>query len=113
MTRPSGVFDPGLQLERTALAWNRTALALLVGAVASARLTLHGWGPASLLLAGLGTVAAGGVALWARRRYRQSHHRLLTTGRLGGAGPAIAVMTLLGFTVAVLAAVFVVDAAAS
>ncbi|OAH15708.1 DUF202 domain-containing protein [Streptomyces jeddahensis] len=47
MTGPAGARDPGLQPERTRLAWRRTTLACTVAAVLAARTTLHG-GPTAL-----------------------------------------------------------------
>ncbi|MER5178015.1 DUF202 domain-containing protein [Streptomyces sp. NPDC002896] len=49
MTGPAGARDrdPGLQPERTRLAWRRTTLACTVAAVLAARTTLHG-GPTTV-----------------------------------------------------------------
>lgn len=61
----------GLADERTALAWQRTALAVVAGAAVMARLTFDSVGPLALVL--LGT--ALGLALWlvleASTRYRR------------------------------------------
>ncbi len=57
----------GLQTERTALAWTRTAAVALVTGVLLARLGVHTGGPALFA----GAAAAGGLALlafWRRRR---------------------------------------------
>lgn len=69
MTAPR---DPGLQPERTELAWRRTLLALAVGALISVRLlpaVLGDW----TIAVGLGGVLAAGI-LWvlARRRSRSA-----------------------------------------
>jgi putative membrane protein len=63
-------LDPGLQPERTELAWRRTLLSLAVGALVSVRLlppVLGDW----TILTGLGGVAVAGL-LWllAHRRHR-------------------------------------------
>jgi hypothetical protein len=75
------LFDPGLQPERTALAWRRTALALAVGALLALRIlppVLGTWslpaGFAGIALAGIMWVAAG-------RRARQTRTALLSSTR--------------------------------
>lgn len=71
--RPDQVFDPGLQHERTALAWERTAIASMVAGVLLARYaatSVH-FVIASL---GIGWVIVGAVVLlWSGRHYDELH----------------------------------------
>lgn len=71
--RPEQVFDPAVQHERTALAWERTALASIVAGalfVAHARTGTV----AAFLPAGLAFVAYGtGLLAWAGRHYEELH----------------------------------------
>ena len=61
-------FDPGLQPERTALAWRRTALAVTVWLLGAGRLVAASSGAVAALL-GTGGVALGlGLVLVAQRR---------------------------------------------
>ena len=73
------LFDPGLQPERTALAWQRTGLALSAGSVALGRLLLPVLGISSYLISALGI----GLCLWlwvhAEGRYRAVNKALLST----------------------------------
>ncbi|MER5671488.1 DUF202 domain-containing protein [Pseudonocardia alni] len=90
MTAPlTAPFDPGLQPERTALAWRRTALAVAVGVLAAWRI-LASVCDCSLPLAlgAAGLVAAGGLAVGAERRRREVHRRLTgpSPEPLGGGG---------------------------
>lgn len=63
--------DPGLQPERTRLAWRRTTLACAVAASLAARQALHnGTGPVSVLCAALAALAWLGFLGVAGRRIR-------------------------------------------
>ena len=100
------LFDPGLQPERTALAWRRTTVSLIVGALVSLRIlpqTLGQW----TFVIGFGGLIVAGI-LW-----RQSSHRArLTTHclREGRALPDATLPLQVGATVSaagVLALIFV------
>lgn len=60
----------GLALERTALAWQRTALAIAVAGVAVGRYTLEAAGALAVVAAVVGVVLASAAALLSARRYR-------------------------------------------
>ncbi|MEU3058294.1 DUF202 domain-containing protein [Streptomyces griseus] len=61
--------DPGLQPERTRLAWRRTTLSATVVAVLAGRQALHsGAGPAALVAVSLSALAWLGFLLVAHRR---------------------------------------------
>jgi len=81
-----GPWDPGLQPERTALAWRRTGLALTVGSLIGLRVLPELLGPAAYALAGLG-VAASLAVLWAAHRRYRTVHRLLVAARDEDAAP--------------------------
>ncbi|WP_417555063.1 DUF202 domain-containing protein [Microbacterium sp.] len=90
----TGPFDVGLQVERTALSWRRTALSLAVGSLVALRLLpewLHdGW----WVLPGMAGLIAS-AALWVVSRRRHDAFmvqvRSETRPRIGGA-LAIAVL---------------------
>jgi uncharacterized membrane protein YidH (DUF202 family) len=66
----SPLFDPGLQPERTELAWRRTALALGVGSLVALRLLPVALGSAWwALLGAAGILAAAAIWRGARLRY--------------------------------------------
>ncbi|WP_340537730.1 DUF202 domain-containing protein [Nocardioides sp. GXZ039] len=84
--------DVGLSNERTALAWQRTALSLLAGVAVVARLTFDDVG--LLLLLPLGV--AGLLALWVFAESRFRYRRPAAGVRRGGRAPfALAVATVL------------------
>ena len=71
--RPPSVFDHGLQHERTALAWERTAIASMVAGVLLGRYAAAALHPA-LAVVGIGQVVGGAVLLvWAARHYEDLH----------------------------------------
>lgn len=75
------LYDEGLQPERTALAWRRTALGLAVGALISVRVLPGALGTWALIPAVAGVVVSLAVAWAAHRR----HVRTLAA-LLGGLG---------------------------
>jgi uncharacterized membrane protein YidH (DUF202 family) len=81
--------DAGAGNERTALAWQRTALALLAGAALLTRLTLDrlGWfALASVLVAG---PLAGWVFVESRLRYAHTAQVRSRAGPRGGRAPFV------------------------
>ena len=78
------LFDPGLQPERTELAWRRTALALGAGSLVALRLLPVAFGhPAWAFLGVAGLAIAAALWLAARRRYRAVNDVLCRDGDRG------------------------------
>lgn len=94
---PEKVFDDGLALERTTLAWQRSVLAL---AVVGALIPKYGvLGLEGLLpnFFGIGIIFVALTLLgWVRWRYRKTHEALIRTGRIQGrdAKPLVGVLVL-------------------
>jgi uncharacterized membrane protein YidH (DUF202 family) len=93
-------IELGFGNERTALAWQRTALSLLAGSAIVTRLTADRLG----LVAGLSAAVCAPLAAWlfleSRGRYRhESRGRLRPRGRGGRAPFALAVATMVLGTV--------------
>lgn len=71
--RPVQVFDEGLQHERTALAWERTAIATMVAGALLGRWAAEDAAPLFGVL-GIAQVAFGGALLaWTGRHYEELH----------------------------------------
>ncbi|WP_309128721.1 DUF202 domain-containing protein [Microbacterium sp.] len=90
----SRLFDPGLQPERTELAWRRTALAIGVGSLLALRLfpPLAQGGVelvASLAPGILGLLFAAWLVVRARVRYRRWNQALVADPRRASPGAAL------------------------
>ncbi len=108
------LYDPGLQPERTELAWRRTALAIAVGSLLSLRVFplvlpsgAEGWGLVPGVL-GVGTAAL----LWIAARRRQRRTTAVLTARArgplpGGGLPLALTVFATGFGIVALALVAV------
>ncbi len=103
---PGGPADPGLQPERTSLAWNRTLLALVLSGVLMLRwVPAHGWFP--LVISGLTACIALGIATGQARRYRRGVQGM-SVGHVGADVVAVAWVVGAVALVSVLALVIVV-----
>ncbi|MER6990670.1 DUF202 domain-containing protein [Saccharopolyspora hirsuta] len=92
--RPDGPWDPGLQIERTTLAWLRTTLAFVVGLLVLLRLIGHESALAALICALL-TLPLGLAISWlVWRRHLHSERRLRERAPLPGAALPAAVTAL-------------------
>ncbi len=112
-SRAASVFDTGLQLERTTLAWQRTLLALAVASLAVGRGLETAVGPASWVAAGVGLAITLTLFLIVRQRYVSAHRHLTLTDRssLPHDARLIVVCAALGFVAGIAALAFVLVAA--
>ena len=74
--RPNVVFDPGLQHERTSLAWERTAIASMVAGVLLARYAAESLHYSFALLGMAQVVVGAAILVWSGRHYENLHGRL-------------------------------------
>lgn len=90
-----GGYDPGLQSERTALAWRRTSLSILAAVLVSARITLSGGPAAALVVLLLAVPLAAWLMAAADRRYGAATGELAASGALpDGVLPALLAATV-------------------
>ena len=84
MTSPA---DPGLQPERTSLAWRRTALSVAVGSLIGLRVLPPELGAFGYVVSVLGLVWSLDLALLARRRHREASLLVRSPGSSGTPAP--------------------------
>src|SRR5688500_391946 len=93
MNANEAMRDPGLQAERTALAWSRTALAVLANALLVLR---SGWVSERITITAFGCgllVAAAAIYLhgsWRRRELRTAYRAVAPRAGMMGAAAVIA-----------------------
>jgi uncharacterized membrane protein YidH (DUF202 family) len=105
----SSVYDPGLQPERTLLAWRRTCLAFVLASAVAVRFTVEIAGPIAVVIGVLGALLALGAYVGVHRRYRAALRSLVTRDVLDtGALPMLAA-TLAALAIGLIAAVYTVD----
>ena len=107
MTVPQG---PGMQAERTSLAWRRTALSVAVGSLAGLRVLPPQLGALGYAVSILGLLWSLDLALSARRRYRDGQRLLGAAGGATTAGTTVArtALTSGGFALVALVALVLV-----
>jgi putative membrane protein len=91
-------FDPGLQPERTALAWRRTALAMSVGSFLALRILPAVLGAWAIVPAGIGVLLSIAILIASHRRYAR-HHRTLIRPAESGPLPSGGLLLLTTITV--------------
>lgn len=107
--QPTATFDRGLQHERTALAWERTAIAIVVAGVVLARYAAV---ESAWLFAGVGlaqTVIGAGLLVWSGAHYEQLHGPLRAGDDVAhpGAARVVGSVTVCTCGVALLLGVYV------
>ena len=85
-TATDELFDPGLQPERTLLAWRRTCLAFGVASLVGMRFTVDALGLLAVVGGILGAGLAGLAYALAATGYRRSHRALQGNGVLERSG---------------------------
>ncbi len=96
MTRAAddhGVYDPGLQTERTLLAWRRTCLAFGVASLVVMRFTVEAAGVVAVFAGVVGAGLAVAAYVAAAVGYRRANTALHTTGELNHGAVPIALAT--------------------
>lgn len=94
-------FDPGLQPERTQLAWRRTALSLAIGSLIAARVLPVIFGSGAWVIPGIMGVTLAGVLWVAGGRRARQVSRALSPDPQQRMPDATLLLVLAGLTVAI------------
>ncbi|MFJ3394145.1 DUF202 domain-containing protein [Leifsonia aquatica] len=94
------LFDAGLQPERTALAWTRTALAFLVVSSAAMRVLPETLGVGGLAGAILAVLSCAVLLTLVHQRYRWLQRQLATERGVAASGVPVAAATALALLLA-------------
>lgn len=103
-----GVFDPGLQPERTLLAWRRTCLSFGLGSVVAMRYMSEELGIWAVLLGLAGLVLAVTAYAMTSIGYSHEHRTLRNTGALRRSGIPMLLASLAPLVLGALGTVYVV-----
>lgn len=103
---PIPVADPGLQPERTSMAWGRTSMAYLVAAAITLRWVPH-YGATVVIVTGGLVLVALGIYAGQRRRYRRAALGVVND-RLRNSVGAVMTLTLCTVALGLLSVYFVV-----
>lgn len=105
------VFDPGLQPERTLLAWRRTCLSFAVGSLVAMRFALDALGMLAVVGGALGAALSVLAYLLAATGYRRAHRSLTAEGALTRSGLPMLLATLAVLAIGALGSAFLVHGA--
>lgn len=106
MTEP-GIYDPGLQTERTLLAWRRTCLSFAIASLIAARYTLDVFGLFAVGFGVLGSALAASAYFAAARGYQRAQRSLHEADSPGTSGTPVLLATLAALLVGAACAVFI------
>jgi uncharacterized membrane protein YidH (DUF202 family) len=93
MSHGHGVYDPGLQTERTLLAWRRTCLSFGVASLVAMRFTVDAAGVLAVFAGVVGAGLAVAAYVAAAVGYRRANTALHSTGSLDHGAAPIALAT--------------------
>ncbi|MFD2028129.1 DUF202 domain-containing protein [Promicromonospora aerolata] len=93
MSQDHGIYDPGLQTERTLLAWRRTCLAFGVASLVAMRFTVEAAGVLAVFAGVIGSGLAVAAYVAAAVGYRRANTALHSTGSLDHGAAPIALAT--------------------
>lgn len=102
------VYDPGLQTERTLLAWRRTCLAFGVVSLVAMRFTVEAAGVLAVFAGVLGAGLAVSAYIAAAIGYRRANTALRSTGSLDHGAAPIALATAAALVLGVACAAYLV-----